>query len=222
MQYKNLGAQPKRAVTIPNGIDTERFKPSRSQGIELRRELGIGKEQIVIGIVARLVPWKGYEVFLQAAAIVTENRNNVVFVCVGKGELRFETYCRNLVSSLGLQSSIHWLGDRHDVEKILNGIDIFVLSSTSGEGFSNALCEAMAVARPVIVTDVGDSKDIVQKQGIVVAPNDHTALAEAITTALDDPQWRTQIGLKARQRIIESYSVSNCSERFTKLLNDLV
>jgi len=217
-QFQNRGALPKMSVFIPNGIDTDKYSPSETYRRQSRQEIGVDENTTVVGIVARVVPWKGYEVFLKAAAMVAQQKSNTVFVCIGNGNPEFEQHCAELVSQHGLESVVKWLGDRLDIPIILNGIDIFTLTSTSGEGFSNALCEAMATARYVISTDVGDSKEIIGDTGVVIEPNNSIALAEAVISAVDDITGRKLMGQLARQRILTSYSIAQCSKHYEQII----
>ena len=187
---------------VPNGIDTERFRPDAAARSNLRHELGFDQEHIAIGLIARLDPMKDHPTFLQAAAILAKRHPKVRFVCVGVGTDNYESELKRLAHTLGLADRLIWLGSRNDVAKLLNAFDIVTLSSAYGEGFPNVVGEAMATGLPCVVTDVGDAARIVGDAGFVVSRGDPEALANALSGIVAAAgQRRQEIGVLARARI---------------------
>lgn len=197
-----------KLVVIPNGIDTDRFRPDHALRSKQRAAFRLRDEQIAIGVLARLDPMKGHEILLQAAPAVLEKRPNVRFFCIGEGpEL---DHLRQMAADLGLSDRINFTG-RHDPAAALNALDISCSCSLFGEGFSNAVAEAMACGLPCVVTDVGDSRAIVGEFGTVVPPRSPEALAAALVGLIASPD-----GGKARsgrERIVAEFSIDAMVDR---------
>ena len=178
LEYAAAHGFPRGKMTvIPNGIDTERFKPDAAARTRVREEWGIAENEILIGLVARLDPMKDHPTFLRAAAMLARERPDVRFVCVGDGPESYRAELHRLTIELGLDGKLILAGARRDMPAVFNALDI-ASSSSYGEGFSNAIAEAMACGVPCVVTDVGDSALIVGETGGVVPPSRPDALCE--------------------------------------------
>ncbi|BCX12108.1 MAG: glycosyl transferase [Thermosynechococcus sp.] len=173
------GFPPGRIVVIENGIDTARFRFDSLGRQRVRSEWKIGADQTAIGLVARLDVMKDHRNFLQACALLAARRENLRFVCVGSGPADYLAELKTFAQTLGIADRVIWAGPRSDMPAVLSALDI-ASSSSFGEGFSNAIAEAMACERPCVVTDVGDSARIVGDTGMVVPPRDAEALASAL------------------------------------------
>jgi glycosyltransferase involved in cell wall biosynthesis len=174
------GYPAERTTVIPNGIDTTRFRPDPDGRERLRREWGIGEAPLV-GIVARLDPLKDHASFLRAVGRVQASRADVQAVCVGDGPAIYKRHLMTLASEVG--ADVRWEPTRTDLAAVYSAFDVACLTSTS-EGFSNVLAEAMACGTPCVSTDVGDAGLILGGLGAVVQARDVAALAEAIETML--------------------------------------
>ena len=177
------GYKPKRHAVIHNGIDTDRFRFNEEWREKLRSEMGIMSHQRLIGIVGRLTPMKDHPTFLRAAALVARDLENVRFVCVGDGPADYAEKLRALSKELGIEERVIWLGARQDMPAVYSALDLLV-SSSYGEGFSNVIAEAMACGVPCVVTDVGDSAEIVGDTGAIVEPRNPHTLVRAISDTL--------------------------------------
>ena len=181
------GFPARRVVVIPNGIDTERFRPDRACGSPLRKEWGAGPDEALIGVVARIDPIKDHPTFLRAAARLISRNPNARFVCVGSGSPDLERELRQLSETLGLEDRVVWAGERSDMAEVYNACDLVCLPSF-GEGFPNVVAEAMACGVRCVVSEVGDSASIVEDPALVVPPADPERLAVALKAALDRPR----------------------------------
>jgi glycosyltransferase involved in cell wall biosynthesis len=198
-----------KVVVIPNGIDTQRFHPDPEARHRVRSEWGIQDHEQVIGIVGRLVPEKDYPTFLQSARLLAQERKHLRFVCVGEGPVEYRDVLHQLTRTLKLTEHVIWSDGRSDMSAVYNGLDLLVSSSTT-EGFSNVVAEAMACGVTCVVTNVGDSAWLVGNIGEVIPPCDPVALAYALEKLLDRrPHTPAQI----RRRIVEQFS-------FEKLVTD--
>lgn len=203
------GFEGARMKVIRNGIDADRFHPDRDAGKEVRREWGIAPEAPVIGIVARLDPMKDHPTFLHAAALLARHRPEVRFVCVGDGPLANLTRLQALTAELGLEGRLQWHPARRNVTAVYNALTILTSSSLFGEGFSNAIGEAMACGIPVVATDVGDAAFIVNDCTRVVPPGCPERLVTAWKNLLDqDKAVLARRAAEARERIVSNFSMT--------------
>ncbi len=209
-------------VVIPNGIDTDQFKPDKQAGKRQRRAWGIDGNEPLIGLVARLDPMKGHSVFLTAAGRLAEEHHAARFVCVGDGPAACRDELKTLAHELGLDDRLIWAGASSDMVAVYNALDIATSSSGFGEGFSNAIGEAMACEIPSVVTDVGDSAWIVEDRRCVVPAKDPAALCSAWRGLLSDPERRITVAWTARRRIEQHFSVRQLTVRTEQLLLTLM
>jgi glycosyltransferase involved in cell wall biosynthesis len=202
------GLPREKMLFIPNGIDTNTFYPNDDERKRVRAEWGIGEGQKVIGNVARFDPIKNHPSFLKAAARIAAQRPDVRFVCAGHGEASYLKQLKEQTRALGIEDRVLWLQARSDVRGLYNAIDVFCSSSLS-EGFPNVIGEAMACGRQCVVTDVGDSALVVGETGIVVPSND----AEKLAAGLLEKLALETLNLRARQRILENFTVAQLGDK---------
>jgi glycosyltransferase involved in cell wall biosynthesis len=195
-------------IVIPNGIDVDHFQPDLKAGLAVRQEWNISPDTILIGVVGRLAPMKDYPTFLQAAALLCQERQDLCFVCIGREqEPDYTKQLDDLTSQLGIADRVIWAGARLDMPEVYNALDIIVSTSAYGEGFSNAIGEAMACGKPCVVTNVGDSAWIVSDRGIVVPPGEPKALKNSVLQLIMEMGNCNYTHTKIRQRIVENFSV---------------
>jgi glycosyltransferase involved in cell wall biosynthesis len=212
------GYETSRMVVIPNGIDVERFTPDAGARKRLRSEWDVADREVLIGIVARFDPLKDHETFLRAAALLAARRDDVRFAIVGGGAEDEATRLRALAGDLGISSRVIWAGARSDVAACYNALDLLV-SSSYGEGFSNAIAEAMACGIACVVTDAGDSAWLVEGSGVVVPVKDPEALAGGCEVLLSsDRQARAGA---ARSRIEDEFSRERLAAATARALETL-
>lgn len=212
--YENKGYKAHRHLVIPNGIDTELFAPNQEYRTRVRAEWGIKDNEKLIGMVARLDPIKGYPSFIRAAACLIEGKANTKFVCVGDGPLPYRVDLQQLSREMSLGDRMIWVGSRSDMPAVYNALDIAVLASYS-EGFPNVVGEAMACGVPCVVTDAGDAAMIVGETGVVVPPQDPTALAKGIERLLEGSPTPA---VALRRRVIEQFSLGALLESTERAL----
>jgi glycosyltransferase involved in cell wall biosynthesis len=216
--HVELGYHPRQWRVLPNGFDTDRFRPDEARGAAFRQTLGIAPSTPLIGLPARLDPMKDHDNFLDAAALLAAEFPAAHFVLVGRGLDAENADIASRVDKRGLTARLHFLGERNDMETVMAGLDVVTLCSAYGEGFPNVLGEAMSCGKICVATDVGDATEIVGSHGRIVAPRQPAALAEAWREMLVlDPQQRAQIGRSARQRIVERYSLPAIARAYENL-----
>ena len=215
------GIPADRAVVIPNGIDTEKFKPDTQLRQGQRARWQVNEESRLLGIVGRIASVKDHFTFLRAAAIWGRCARDVKFICIGDGEESYAQTLRKMSCDLGLQERIIWTGPILDeIPSAYTGLDISCNSSKT-EGTSNSIAEAMACGVPCVVTDVGDSRHIVGDCGVVVAPGNPDALAEGFSRMAQLLREQPEIRARARERIQLEFGVNLLVERTSEALLSL-
>ena len=210
-QHAGIGYPSKRARVIPNGFDTERFRPDPAARIDVRRELDIPADAEVMGMVARYHPMKDHAMSLRAAARVVERRPNAMFVYAGRGVDDGNEELSRLVQALGLAGRVRLLGELQDVARLYASFDVYWMSSVArgiAEGFPNVIAEAMACGVPCVVTDIGDSASIIGQSGRVVQSRDWRAFGDATAELLDGgPAMLARLSNEVRERIERNFSL---------------
>ena len=219
IQRRNLPTQ--RVEVIYNGLDFSLYQKPSEHG-PLRENLGVENGSPLIGMVANFnFKIKGHQYFLEAAKKVLEKMPNTEFLLVGDGPLRPQY--EQMASELGVLRKVHFLGRRSDVPMIITNLDVSVLPSTS-EGLSNVILESMAAGKPVIATNVGGSREIVQDgvTGYLVTPADSQALADRMLTLLRNRGRAKTFGLEGRKVVEEKFTVEAMVKKYEKLYMSLV
>lgn len=207
-----LGAVPaNKCSVIVNGINAATFAPGRERRTRVRLEMGAGDEFVWM-TTGRIVAAKSYENLLCAFAIVrAEARHGVLWVA-GDGKGEYAERIRLLGTLLGLDGAIRWLGVRREVAALLDAADAFVLAS-AWEGMPLALGEAMAMAKPIVATDVGGVRELLADCGVVVTPCNARALASSMMGVMrGTPAVRARSGEAARRRIVENFSMDSSAD----------
>jgi L-malate glycosyltransferase len=199
------GFPHERIVTIQNGVDVSRFSPSLRE--VAREDLGLASGQMVIGTAGRLVPVKDHANLVEALAILRDH--DVAFTALVAGEGPLRAGIQALIAALGLQSHVRLLGQRADIERVFAALDVFVLSSTS-EGMSNTILEAMASGAPIVATNVGGAEELVDDgvTGLLVPPQNREALAGALARMAASPARRREMGAAARVKAKSEFSLA--------------
>jgi glycosyltransferase involved in cell wall biosynthesis len=205
----------RRMRVVHNGIPTAQF--DRQARPELRSSWSGGRQTPIVLCLARLHRQKGIEFLLQAATRVPD----AVFVIVGEGPAReaLEAQAREL----RVQDRFVFLGQRDDVPDLLASCDVFVLPSL-WEGLPLSILEAMAANKPVIATNVGGTPEAITngETGLLVPPEDPTALATAIQSVLHDPEFARGLAARGRAHVRQEFSVETMVSRITAIYEEVL
>jgi glycosyltransferase involved in cell wall biosynthesis len=220
--YLKAGFAGNRALVIPNGVDTQRFAIDRDAGSRLRASWRVPEACLLVGIVARMDPMKDHRSFLKAAALVAGSRDDARFVCIGTGPEQYVSELKGFAAELGIGDKMIWPGAIiGDLRAAYNALNI-CCSSSSFEGTSNAIAEAMACGVPCVATDVGDSRLIVGETGFVVPANNSSALAAALIALANRIERGQHSSYVLRERIETRFGlpalVRKTSEAFLELV----
>lgn len=211
-----------KMVVIPNGFDLNRFMPDAETRASVRTELGLPGDTPLVGLIARDDPQKNHPGFVEAAARVHRTLPDVHFLLAGTGIEHGNCRLVEHISQAGLADRFHLLGRRDDIPRLMAALDLLA-SSSFGEAFPNVLGEAMACGVPCVVTDVGDSAEIVGNTGSVVAAGDMAGLARHLIEWLQLPQLeREAAGSLARERVRTRYEISDVVRRYENFYMQLL
>ena len=222
-QHQKIGYKADKTIVIPNGFDVDLFQPSVENRRDLRQELKLPHDAFLIGRICRYHPMKDHDRFLRAAALLLQDFPQLNFILAGTDVDRNNPHLNSVIDELNIGDRVHLLGERKDVARLTSALDIAVSSSYFGEAFPNVIGEAMACEVPCVVTDVGDSASIVGDTGKVVPPKNPQALADSCKELiLLDVEDRQALGKKARQKVIELYSLDAVVAQYEKLYHSVI
>ena len=209
-----------KVFTIPNGIDTGRFRFQVSAREAWRAKLGIPSTAPVVGIVAALRPEKNHSLFLRAAHRTLQDVRDAHFIIAGDGPERGQL--TQLSQQLGVQNQVHFLGSVSDIPGILSALDVFTLTSKN-EASPVSILEAMACERPVVAPDVGSIAESVihERTGLLVREGDLVGVAREWCRLLSEELTRRAFGQAARQHVIANASVDSMTSGYTHLIESL-
>jgi len=219
--YVHVGAVPRHKICyIPNGVDTERFKPNLEDRLKVRKELGV--EGFVWFAVGRFDPPKDYPNMLQAFVRVVHKHLNTMLLIAGDGPLR--KTMENMTRELGVEKHVRFLGIRRDIPQLMNAADAYVMSS-EWEGMPMVLLEASACRLPIVATNVGGNAEIVLdgQTGFLVPPKSPEALSQAMLRMMDLPEEvREKMGEQARKHIESNFSLDRIVDCWEALYYELL
>lgn len=194
-----------RGRVVYNGLNITDWNQAldSAKGREL---LSVSPGVPLVGIVGRLDKWKGHKTFLHAMARVKVTMPQVRAVVVGDAPPELPSYRQELVqlaNQLGLNENVSFVPFQADPASIMSALDVVVLASTSPEPFGRVLIEAMAAGKPVVASDSGACREIIDdgQQGMLFPPGNDEALAAAIVRILSDPRRAAEMGLSGRDRV---------------------
>jgi len=205
---------------IPNGIPVEHFAQGQQNRELLRKQEGIGPDDIAYICVGRMTPQKEHALLLRAFAQDLSRDPRAKLLLAGDGELRRSLEAQS--ESAGVKEKVRFLGVRNDIPELLGAADVFVLSSKY-EGHPLCVMEAMAAGLPVIATAVGGLPELVEegRSGILVPPADAAALGNAMTELLESPDLLRGMGNAASERAKARFDIKVMTEAYGKLYEEL-
>lgn len=207
---ESIGFNSRIGQVVPNGYNVDDFIPNFASGIEFRKKNEIATIDFLVGHVGRFHPFKDYPTLINSIGILKKSKYPVRVVMVGNDLTEENKNLQELINESYCKESILLLGRKDDIPSVMNGIDLFILSSVS-EAFPNVLNEAMACGTPCVTTDVGDAAVIVGEAGWIVPAKNPQALAKAVLEAVEEkistPQAWQERKQACRQRIVENFSI---------------
>jgi glycosyltransferase involved in cell wall biosynthesis len=200
---------------IYNGVDLDRFHP-QVDGSVIRAEFGVGPDTPLVGMIANFASKKSHDIFFDAAIKVLQAQPDARFMLVGGGE--YQEHQQRLTAQ-GHGNSFIFTGFRTDVPEIIAALDVSVISSKRGEGLTGSMVEAMAMAKPVISTEIAGNAEFVQQDitGLLVPPGSSAPLAEAMLQLLRNRDKASEMGRTAYAFVKDKVDNRARSRRFADL-----
>ncbi len=216
-----LAAAPSaRVEVVHNAVDLQRFDPESIDRDAARARLGeAGGRRLLLGVVAQLSPWKGQDTAIETLGLLCGEGFDAHLLLIGSAKFvarstRFdnEDYVarlRELIATAGLEDRVSWLGEREDVPQIIRALDVLLLPSWE-EPFGRAAIEAMALGVPVVATDVGGPREIIEdgREGYLVAPRQPSAWARAIARVAQSADGGAAMGRAGRERAEQQFTIA--------------
>ncbi|HKZ23955.1 MAG TPA: glycosyltransferase family 4 protein [Thermoplasmata archaeon] len=198
-------------VVIPNAVNGRRFHPD-VDGSAVRERLGASDGRPLLLLVCRIVPHKGIEHFIEAARFIPE----ATFAIAGEGPLLGTM--RRFAATMGVADRVRFLGrvPDEDLAAVYAACDVFVLPSVSRlEAFGIAALEAMATAKPVVVSDIPGVREVIEdgREGLLADPVNPQDLAEKILRLLADPEARKEMGRRGREKVLAEFTIDRVTDR---------
>jgi glycosyltransferase involved in cell wall biosynthesis len=194
-----------KVVVVPNGRDLSAFQPGTHRE-SVRRELGLGPNAPVAGVIGRLETQKGHRYLVDAWPDVVAELPDARLLVVGDGSLREPL--RWQAQERGVADSVVFTGFRPDIPRVLDAMDVVALPSLY-EGMPLTVIEAAAMARPVAATTVDGTPEVVRdgSTGLLVPPADPGALSHALLRLLGDPSTAREMGMAARAWALQCFDI---------------
>ncbi len=213
---------PKKVYLVYNGVDLERFNTKKS--CRLKKELNIDQNKKIIFCSARAAFYKGIHILIDAARILIceQKRSDLIFVYCGEGP-DLEDF-KKQAKVAGIEKCFHFLGRRDDVHFLLPCVDIVIVPSIWQEAFGLTVVEGMACGKPVVATNVGGIREIIQNDsmGILIKPNDPIDLAETIEKLVGNEEKSDYICINARKCAEKNFDIHVSISQLQKLLMKFV
>lgn len=209
----------RHVATVPNGVDTDAYRPNPDVGRKLRAEIGLHECDFVLIQVARFNPVKNHRDTVLAAGRLAKDQRGLKVLFAGEGAKRTDTEV--LIRELGIESSFRFLGVRSDVPDLLQAADAFVLPS-SVEGSPISLLEAMASGLPCVCSKVGGIPDVIASgiNGMLFEAGSVDDFVAACTELIRDPERRRMMGASARATVLARYSIEAMTEAYLRIYEE--
>ena len=219
------GYDASKIVVIRNGVDLAALNRPADPHL-IRRELGLAPHTPLVAVVSRLTPLKGLENLLEAAAMLKPRYPDARFLIVGETspmEVPYLGELKELADRLGVGDRVIFTGRRSDVPALLSAINVSVMPSLN-EALSNVLLESMGAGAPTVATRVGGTPEALvhEQSGLLVAPGDSRAIADAVGRLLDNPTLAQRLGQAGRTLIKERFSVDRMVQSTQDLYAELL
>jgi glycosyltransferase involved in cell wall biosynthesis len=206
------GIPAERVVSIPTGVDPERFSPAVDGG-RIRREFGIAPDVFLVSMIGVLRTWKRHDLFLEAIRLLRERGVPAGALVAGEGPRREAIEAE--IAAKGLAGTVILAGYRADVPEILAASDALVLPSDRFEGVPQVILQALAMERAVIASPVGGIPEVVhpEETGLLCPAGDAAAYAGALERLARDPALGERLGKAGRDRVLARYTVAAMGDR---------
>jgi len=226
----NCQAPERKIVSIPNGVDMNRFHPHNS-GEAVRAEFNIAADAVVIGNASRFEPRKGYDTFLQVAQFICRMHEHVIFIAIGHGEEK--EMIASQINARKLQGKIILAEPRLEMTSMMAAFDLLLFTPYWGEGLPYIVLEAMASGKPVVASNIGSNRELIEPGATGFLPDpcewqqetDRLSVmpfVKVIDVMLSQPKLMKALGAAARQFVEKKYNLQTMIKNLEKLYQQLV
>lgn len=218
LMITHFGINSARTEAIYNGIDLNAFD---REATPLSPSTFSAKDEVVLGTVGRLSKQKGYDTLLEAMPMVLKEVPNLRLVIAGEGPE--ETKLKSQCERLEIDKHVNFLGMRTDIPSLIGSFDVFVLPSRY-ESFPITILEVMAASKPIVSTSVDGIPESVAEEstGLLVPPENPEALSQALIRLLKDNELRKQMGVSARARVEENFTLKQMVENTQAIYREIL
>lgn len=221
-QHYSLGYKNKNNIYLPNGFDTELFKPNAAIYRDFRGQHKLPSNAIIIGMVARFDPMKDHATFLKAAGLLAKQRDDIYFVCAGRNVNWFNKELINIIADYSLHGRVLLFDQVNNLQELYPAFDYLTQTSIFGEGFPNVIAEAMACGVECFATDVGDSLEVIGELGYPIPKQNHQALAQQWLQIINDRSTlNASRNEQVRARIVNKFSLPNVIRQYADIYRNL-
>jgi len=213
----------RRFTTIHNGVDTDKFRDSLTQGEKkrLKESLGVRDDEFTAAMVAGLRPEKGHEYAFRALRILNDLGMKIKLLLIGDGE-RKESLQR-LSRSLNVSQNLVWLGFQRNPQRFLSISDVLLVPSVA-ESFPMAILEALSMGKPVVASSIGGIPEVVTDgaNGLLIKPGDVPSLTHSLAALVGEERLRSSLGHRARESVESRFSLSGMVQKTEALFSELL
>jgi glycosyltransferase involved in cell wall biosynthesis len=215
-----FGLDPATVALVPSAVDAEVYRPRADRG-QLAQRFDLPSNSLVLGIVAQLVPRKGYPTLLRAFARLAATDSRLYLICFGRGPLAADL--ERQVAAFGLTGRVRFSGFRDDLPELLPEVDVLV-HPAEREGLGVAVLEALAAGVPVVAARAGGITDVIEDgvTGLLAPPGDDGAFAAAIARVLADAGLRETLIERGRRKVLADFSVSRMARGNLEIYEEVI
>ncbi len=207
----------RKTIEVPNGVDLSLYS---SRSIKHHKD---EDSKITVAMIALLVPWKNHIGLLKVISLVTNQYKNIVFLIVGEGDKGYSNKLQEQITEYGIEEYVKLTGYVDNIPNLLSSVDILI-HTTEREPFGRVFIEAMSACKPVVAFDSGGAAEIVVngETGILVPKGEIGKMAEEISSLINNPDMREQMGKAGRTRVEKYYTIDKHCQKVAEIYNDLL
>lgn len=221
-----LGVPPERRTVIYDGLELEKLAVE-ADGQAFRRAFDIPQDAFTVGLVGLLIPWKGQEMFLDAAHLLRERIPGLRMLIIGGTPEEcqgYEAQLRARVAREGLEDVVMFTGHVSDMPAVYNGLDVVVSASTSPEPLGTVVIESLALGRPLVAPSHGGAAEMAthEETALLFRPGDAEDFADKVAEFHDNPETGARIGAAARAHALATFHVRTHAEKVQAIYDRLL
>lgn len=223
------GVAEDRCVVVPNAVDLSRFDRQQVRAAPIRAEFGWDDTAVIFALVGRVVSWKGQDFFIRAIAESRAQNRSICGLIVGDGNATaasgsYRAKLDSMIAEMQLTDAVRFTGHRSDIPEIMKAADAIVCASSLPEPFGRVIIESMAIGTPVIATDAGGARDIIDNEvnGLLVPIRDSSEIAQAMIRLSRDEDFAARLQSQAEKSVVENFTVRKHVDRICDIYRSVL